>query len=105
MKRKRRHLTAEFKARIALEAIKGEKTAAEIARENDIAPAQISEWKKQLEERLGEVFQSKGERSKELQALERKEARLERKIGQLVVEKDFLVKKCKQLGIDPNERP
>jgi transposase len=105
MKRKRRHLTAEFKARIALEAIKGEKTAAEIARENDIAPAQISEWKKQLEERLGEVFQSKGERSKQLQAQERKEARLERKIGQLVIEKDFLVKKCKQLGIDPNERP
>ena len=76
-----------------------------IARENDIAPAQISEWKKQLEERLGEVFRSKGERSRELQARERKEARLERKIGQLVVEKDFLVKKCKQLGIDPNERP
>ena len=98
--RKRRHLTAEFKARVALEAIKGEKTAAEIARENDIAPAQISEWKKQLEDRLGEVFQSKGERSKELRAQEQKEARLERKIGQLVVEKDFLVKKCKQLGID-----
>ena len=100
MKRKRRHLTAEFKARVALEAIKGEKTAAEIARENDIAPAQISEWKKQLEDRLGEVFQSKGERSRELQSQERKEARLERKIGQLVIEKDFLLKKCQQLGID-----
>src|SRR5690606_14082978 len=100
MKRKRRHLTAEFKARVALEALKGEKTAAEIARENEIAPAQISEWKKQLEDRLGEVFQSKGERSKELQAQERKEARLERKIGQLVIEKDFLLKKCEQLGID-----
>ena len=105
MKRKRRHLTSEFKARIALEAVKGEKTAAEIARENDVAPAQISEWKKQLEERLGELFQSKGERTKDLQAQERKEARLERKIGQLVIEKDFLVKKCKQLGIDPTERP
>lgn len=64
-----------------------------------------SDSNKQLEERLGEVFQSKGERSKELQAQERKEARLERKIGQLVIEKDFLLKKCKQLGIDPNERP
>lgn len=105
MKRKRRHLTAEFKARIALEAIKGKKTAAEIARENDIAPAQISEWKKQLEDGLSEVFQSKGERSKGLQAQERKEAQLERKIGQLVIEKDFLVKKCKQLGIDPKEKP
>ena len=105
MKRKRRHLTAEFKARIALEALKGEKTAAEIARENDIAPTQICEWKKQLEERLCEVFQSKGERSKELQVQETKEARLERKIGQLVIEKDFLLKKCKQLGIDTSEKP
>jgi len=105
MKRKRRHLTAEFKARVALEALKGEKTAAEIARENEIAPAQISEWKRQLEERLVEVFQSKGERSKDQQAQERKEASLERKIGQLVIEKDFLVKKCKQLGIDPTEKP
>ena len=105
MKRKRRHLTAEFKARVALEAIKGEKTAAEIARENEIAPAQISEWKKLLEERLSEVFQSKGDRSREMHARERKEARLERKIGQLVVEKDFLLKKCEQLGIDPTEKP
>jgi hypothetical protein len=46
------------------------------------------------------VFQSKGERSRELQSRERKEARLERKIGQLVIEKDFLLKKCQQLGID-----
>jgi len=98
MKRKRRHLTAEFKARVALEALKGVKTAAEIARENDIAPAQISEWKKQLEERLGDAFESKGERSKELQIQERKEARLERKIGQLVIEKDFLVKSASSWG-------
>ena len=83
-----------------MEAIKGEKTPAEIARENDIAPAQISEWKKQLEDRPGEVFQSKGERSKELLSLERKEARLEQKIDRLVVGKDFLLKKCQQLGID-----
>lgn len=64
-----------------------------------------SDSNEQLEERLGEVFQTKGERSKELQAQERKEAQLERKIGQLVVEKDFLVKKCKQLGIDPTGKP
>ena len=51
------------------------------------------------------MFQSKGERSKELQTQETKEARLERKIGQLVIEKDFLLKKCKQLGIDTSEKP
>jgi transposase len=105
MKRKRRHLTAEFKARVALEALRGEKTAAEIARENEIAPAQISEWKRQLEERLTEVFQSKGERSRDLEAQEKTLAKLERKIGQLVIERDFLVKKCEQLGIDPSEKP
>lgn len=105
MKRKRRHLTAEFKARVALDALKGVKTSAEIARENEIAPGQICEWKKQLEERLVEVFRSKGERSKELLAQDKKEARLERKIGQLVIERDFLVKKCEQLGIDPREKP
>lgn len=71
---------------------------AAIARENEIAPAQISEWKKPLEDRLGEVFQSKGERSRQLQTQERKETRLERKIGQLVVETDSLVRKCGQLG-------
>jgi transposase-like protein len=105
MKRRRWHLTAAFKARGALGAIKGEKTAAETARENDIAPPQTNEWTNQLEERLGELFQSKVERSNELQVQERKEARFEWKIGQLVIEKDFLVKKCKQLGIGPNERP
>lgn len=105
MKRKRRHLTAEFKARVALEALKGEKTAAQIAKENDIAPGQISEWKAQLQERISELFRSKGERSKELAAQEKRQAHLERKIGQLLVEKDFLVKKCVELGIEPKGRP
>ena len=51
------------------------------------------------------MFQSKGERSKELQSEETKEAQLERRIGQLVIEKDFLPKKCKQMRIDPGEKP
>lgn len=104
MKRKRRHLTAKFKARVAMEALKGLKTSAEIAKENEIAPTQVSEWKKQLQDRIGEIFQSKGDRSREHQIHEKKEAHLERKVGQLVVERDFLVKKCEQLGIDPNVR-
>ena len=48
MKRKRRHLTAEFKARVATEAIKEEKSIQQIAQENDIAPTQVSAWKKEL---------------------------------------------------------
>ena len=52
MKRKRRHLTAEFKARVAAEALKGEKSILEIAQENDIALTQVSIWKKELEDHM-----------------------------------------------------
>jgi transposase len=52
MKRKRRHLTAEFKARVAAEALKGEKSILQIAQENDIAPTQVSTWKKELEDHM-----------------------------------------------------
>lgn len=104
-KRKRRHLSAEFKARIAKEALEKEKTIQQIAQENDIAPAQVSSWKKELEDRLAEIFERKNSRSKEAEKEERRAARLERKVGQLVIEKEFLEKKCEQLGIDLSERP
>jgi len=104
-KRKRRHLSAEFKARIAKEALEKEKTIQQIAQENDIAPAQVSAWKKELEERLIEIFESKNARAEEAKKDERRAARLERKVGQLVIEKEFLEKKCEQLGIDLSERP
>ena len=60
MKRKRRHLSPEFKARVALEALKGIRTVNDIAGENDVAPTQVSAWKKELESRLPEVFEGKG---------------------------------------------
>lgn len=105
MKRKRRHLTSEFKARVAMDALRGEKTTAELAKEYDIAPTQVSEWKKQLQDRVGELFDSHGDRSRERETQDRREAQLERKVGQLVIERDFLVKKCEQLGIHLPEKP
>ena len=105
MKRKRRHHSAEFKARIAQEAIKEEKTINAIAKDNDIAPAQVSQWKKELQERTIELFEGKNKAAKELEKKERREQHLERKIGQLLIEKEFLEKKCDQLGIDLSERP
>jgi len=105
MKRKRRHLSAEFKSRVALEALKGVRTINEIAKENDVAPGQVSAWKKELETRVDEVFEGKGDAAHELAKKERREAKLERKVGQLVIEKEFLEKKCEQLGIDLSERP
>ena len=104
-KRKRRHLTAEFKARVAKEALKEEKSIQEIAQDNDIAPTQVSAWKKELEERMSELFERKNAASDAAKKSDKQAARLERKVGQLVIEKEFLEKKCEQLGIDLSERP
>ena len=105
MKRKRRHLTAEFKARVAMEALRGLRTINEIAQENELAPTQVTQWKKELENRVAEIFSSKNEVKHALALKERKERRLERKVGQLVIEKEFLEKKCEELGVDLSERP
>jgi len=104
-KRKRRHLTATFKARIAKEALREIKTIQQIAQENDIAPSQVSVWKKELEVRMAELFERSNAANDKAAKEERRAARLERKVGQLVIEKEFLEKKCEQLGIDLSERP
>jgi transposase-like protein len=105
MIRKRRHLTAEFKARVAAEALKGEKTIQQIAQENDIAPTQVSTWKKDLEDQMPSIFERKNAADQLAEKQERRTSHLERKIGQLLIEKEFLEKKCDQLGIDTSERP
>lgn len=105
VKRKRRTHSAEFKARIALEALKGIKTINQIAQDEGIHPVQVSAWKKELKERLPELFNSKSDSKAEAAKAERDKSRLERKVGQLVIEKEFLEKKCGELGIDLNEKP
>jgi transposase-like protein len=85
MKRPRRNHGAAFKAKVALEAIKGEQTIVELAERFNVHPNQITEWKKQLMERAEEVFAKdkktiEGPSIKELHA----------KIGQLAMENDFL---------------
>jgi len=98
---KRRNHSAAFKARIAREALRGVKTISEIAAENDLHPMQVTQWKKQLEEASVEVFDKPRGRKPKVDEAERKLERLERKVGQLVLERDWLEKKCKELGIDP----
>ena len=104
-KRKRRHLSAEFKARIAKEALQEAKPIHQIAAENDIAPSQISAWKKELEERMIELFERKNASSDIAKKQDILIAQLERKVGRQVIEKEFLEKKCEQLGVDLSERP
>ena len=67
MKKQRRKHTAEFKARVALEAIKGLKTASEIAGEFEIHPVMVSNWKKEMLEHLPELFESKISGKKKIQ--------------------------------------
>ena len=54
---------------------------------------------------MDEIFAGKGEAARELARKEAREIKLERKVGQLVIEKEFLEKKCEQLGVDLSERP
>jgi len=98
-KRKRRRFSAEFKARVALEAARGVKTVNEIAADNELHPVQVSQWKKELMERAPEVFEAAAKARGEKKASEEREARLERKVGQLTIELEWLQKKSKELGL------
>jgi len=101
MNKKRRTHSAEFKARIALEAVKGLKTVQQIAADNHLHPVQVTQWKNQMVESASGVFARGRERDGQAAVSEEEKERLERKVGQLVVEVDWLKKKCKELGIDP----
>lgn len=101
MKRKRRNHSSEFKARVALEAIKGVKTVQQIAAENGLHPVQVTQWKSRMLDSASEVFSRGREASAQAEDAEREKETLERKVGQLVVEVDWLKKKCRDLGVDP----
>ena len=83
-----------------MEALKGIKPVHQIASENEIHPVQVSQWKKELQEGMSEIFERKNGRSSEAENEQRHFELLERKVGQLTIERDWLAKKAKQLGID-----
>lgn len=90
----RRRFTAEFKARVALDALRGDKTIQEIASKHRVHPNQVSAWKRQAVEGLGAVFSNGGaggERGHEAEIRD-----LHAKIGELTVERDFLAKGLKR---------
>lgn len=97
MKRQRRKHSAEFKARVAFEAIQGLKTQTEIAKEFEIHPIMVGKWKNELLERMPELFDANS--SKKDPAVEKEKEVLQHNVGQLTMEVDFLEKKCRQLGI------
>lgn len=88
--------SAEFKAKLALEVIKGNRTLAEIASEAQVHPNLLTQWKRQLLESLPTVFS--GKRAKENEEQEALTDQLYQQIGQLKVELDWLKKKSGRLS-------
>ncbi len=85
---RRRRFTADFKARVALEALRGDKTVQEIAAKYKVHPNQVSIWKRQAMDGLDAVFSNGIDRARRDHESEIRE--LHAKIGELMVERDFL---------------
>lgn len=90
MKTTRKRYSAEFKARVALEAIRGELTLAELAARHGIHHTMIAAWKRQAVDGMASTFSGTGDAAKA--ASDAEVEKLHAKIGQLVVERDFLAR-------------
>lgn len=88
-RRKRRNHSSSFKAKVALAAVRGERTVAELAEQYDVHPNQIADWNQRLVEGAQDVF---GGHAVETQHNEQEVEKLHAKIGQLAMENDFLSK-------------
>ena len=95
-KTKRKRYTGAFKAKVGLEALMGVKTVGQLARQYEVHPVQVTQWKGVVRDHLPELFESPPAGGEDQQELIRQ---LHEKIGQLSVEVDWLKKKCKQLGL------
>ncbi len=92
MKNNRRNHSAAFKAKVALAAIKGDKTTAELMKQYQVHATQITQWKKQLADSLPEIFSLR--RNQDQQKQQALTDQLYQQIGQLKVELDWLEVVC-----------
>ena len=95
MNKKRNRHSPSFKAKVALEAIKGEKTAAELISTHRITSGQISTWKKHLVQGATQLFEGQGQKKPDEEALT---APLYQEIGRLKMELDWVKKKSAQFS-------
>jgi transposase len=100
MKQKRRRYSGALKAKVGLEAVRGIKTTSQIAREHQVHPLLVTQWKRILLDRLPGIFE-RGQQAPD--ESEKTIAQLHQKIGQLTVDLDWLKKKCRQLGLSPDD--
>ena len=97
-KRSRRNHSAAFKAKVALEAIKGQQTVIEIAERFDVHPTQVTQWKTQLLDHAAQAFGAGDEKGSQPNIKE-----LHAKIGQQALEIDFLAGALGRIG-DPSAK-
>ena len=95
MKAKRRKFTAAFKAQVALSALQERETLAELSKRFDVHPNMISKWKREILERSSVVFETKTQDND----FEQEREKLYAKIGQLQVERDWLKKNLRKVGL------
>ncbi len=93
MGKERRRYSKEFKAQVAIEALKEQKTLTELSMEYSIHPNQISLWKNELVGKVPRIFGDTGHRKIDPSVVEDIKAPLYEEIGRLKVENDFLKKK------------
>ena len=96
-KRPRRNHTPAFKAKVAISAIRGDRTLAQLAEQFDVHPNQITSWKAQLEEGAADVFGPGGGNGAVQPAIDVKS--LHAKIGELTLENDFLEGELNKAGL------
>ncbi len=104
MSNPKKQYSAQFKAKVALEAIRGEKTVPELASQYQIHPTVINGWKRKMLEQASQIFEVE---TKVKQTQEKTQSQIDelyRQIGQLKVERDFLANRSVQLGLS-TERP
>lgn len=97
-KRSRRNHSPAFKAKVAVEALKGEQTVIQLAERFDVHPTQVTQWRAQLLERAAESFGANGEKGPQPDIKE-----LHAKIGQQALEIDFLAGALGRIG-DPSAK-
>lgn len=104
MSKKRRQYSSAFKAKVAIAAVRGDKTTAELAAQHEIHPTQINTWKRELLENASQLFDNGKSADKAQSDAKAENDELYRQIGKLKVERDFLAERSAQLGLLP-EKP
>ena len=99
MTNKRKQYSAQFKAKVALEALREAKTTSQLSSQYEIHPTLINNWKRQLLNDASSLFESDHKNDKKGKDQQEQIDELYRQIGKLTVERDFLANRSEQLGL------